>query len=84
MTVLTDPDRFDVFAAYMRDAAVGAMAALTKPQLRAAVDAIEDWANTNTASFNSAIPQPARGALTSDQKALLLVYVVTKRQLRGS
>lgn len=84
MTVLVDQDRFDVWADYMRDGAVGAMAALTKPQLRAAVDAADDRANSNAAAFNSALPAAARNALTAPQKAILLMAVISKRQLRGS
>lgn len=83
MTVLADQDRFDAWAAYMRDAAVGTMAALTKPQLRAALDAADDWANTNATSFNTALPGAARTALTAPQKALLLSYVIGKRYAKG-
>lgn len=84
MAVLAEQDRFDIWAEYMRDKAVGAMAALTKPQLRAAVDAADDWANSNAAAFNTALPVAARNALTGPQKALLLVYVITKRWQVGS
>jgi hypothetical protein len=84
MAVLVDQDRFDVWADYMRDRAVGAMAALTKPELRAAVNAIDVWLNDNAATLNSAIPQPARGALTQAQKALLLNFVIAKRYVKGS
>lgn len=52
---------------------------VTKAQLRAAIDAIDDWVEENAASFNLAIPQPARGALSARQKAGLLNYVVTRR-----
>lgn len=83
MAVLADQDRFDAWAAYMRDAAVGTMAALTKPQLRAAIDAADDWASANAGAFNTALPVAARTALTAPQKALLLSYVIGKRYLRG-
>ncbi len=80
MAVLTDIDRFNLWAKYMADAGNERQSLpLSKVDLRAAVNAIDDWVDTNTAAFNSAIPQPARGALTTKQKANLLLYVVTQR-----
>lgn len=52
---------------------------LTKLQMQAAVDAADDWAEANAASFNSALPLAARTNLTAAQKAQLLAYVVLKR-----
>ena len=52
---------------------------VTKADLRAAVDAVDQWCEDNSASLNAAIPQPARGALSAAQKAWLLCYVVRKR-----
>jgi hypothetical protein len=64
----------------MRDASNERMALpLTKADLRAAVDAIDQWADDNAAAFNVAIPLPARTALTAKQKAQLLFYVVRRR-----
>jgi hypothetical protein len=48
-------------------------------ELRAAVDAIDQWIDDNASSFNSSIPQPARSSLTAKQKARLLVWVVRRR-----
>ena len=62
----------------MRDR-LGTLAPLAKADLRAAVDAVDDFLDANAATINAAIPQPARGALTTKQKALLLMYVVAKR-----
>lgn len=57
---------------------------ITKVDLRAAVDAIDDWCDAAATtvpptSFNAAIPQPARTALTSAQKAILLAFVCLRR-----
>ena len=52
---------------------------LTKADLRAAIDAVDAWAEANAATFNLAIPQPARAALTPRQKAELLATVVRRR-----
>lgn len=54
-------------------------AGLSVADLNAAIGAIDDWVDTNTTAFNTAIPQPARGSLTAKQKAQLLVYVVKRR-----
>jgi hypothetical protein len=67
MAVLSEQERFDVWAEAMRGRVPGALE-LTKPELRAAVDAMDDWIDANSASFNSSIPQPARAALTTKQK----------------
>jgi hypothetical protein len=53
--------------------------ALTKPELLAALNAVDVWVDDNAAAFNLAIPQPARGVLTAKQKAQLLSLVVARR-----
>lgn len=83
MAILTDADRFAVWSDYMRENAAP-FGALTKADLRAAVDAIDQWVSDNAASLNSAIPQPARGALAPAQKAQLLTAVVRKRFVKGT
>lgn len=86
MAVLSDIGRADCWAELMRElsASGSAVGAITKAELRAAVDAIDGFLHTNAAAINSAIPQPARGVLTSDQKARLLVAVVRQRWIKGA
>lgn len=84
MAVLIDQDRFDLMAQLMRDAAFISASGVTKADLRATVDAIDSYLNTNASAINSAIPQPARANLSIPIKALLLMYVVQKRYLKGS
>ena len=84
MAVLADADRFTCWAEFMRrvgrDTGVeGSLPAMTKVDIRAAVNAVDDWVNTNATAFNTAIPQPARAQLTTRQKALLLLFVVDRR-----
>lgn len=86
MAVLSDSDRADLWAEFMRELSrdrdpVGVM---TKADLRAAVNAIDDYLNTNASAINTAIPQPARGVLTTAQKARLLKAVVTQRYIKGA
>jgi len=53
---------------------------LTKPQLLAVVDALDDWWEASgAAAGNTAIPQPQRGILTSKQKARLFVMLLEAR-----
>ena len=78
MAVLADPDRSAVWTQWMRDNR-DPCGAMTKAELRAAVNAIDDWAEANAAEFNLAIPQPARAALSARQKAWLLFYVLRRR-----
>jgi len=52
---------------------------ITKVQLRAAIDAADQWADDNSASFNSALPTAARNTLTAKQKARILMLVVARR-----
>ena len=52
---------------------------VTKADLRAAIDAIDSWVDSNAASLNTAIPLPARTSLSASQKAKLLAMVVLRR-----
>lgn len=52
---------------------------LTKPQLAAAAGGLDDYLDANAVQINNAIPQPARGALTTAQKARLLAAVTLIR-----
>lgn len=80
MAVLSDPDRAGLHAQIMHDLSVDHdSCAVTKADLRAALNAADDWANSNAASFNSALPLPARTALTAQQKARLLMAVIKRR-----
>lgn len=82
MAALATQDRFDLWADFMRRNAESIT--ISKPDLRAAVDAIDNWVESNKTAFNAAIPQPARAALTAPQKAALFMYVVGKRFDKGA
>jgi fumarate hydratase class II len=72
-------------AAMRRGQEFGGFAGLTKPDLKAAVDAIDDWiesaqgATAPATGFNSALPQPFRSTATAQQKALLFCWVLMRR-----
>lgn len=80
MAVLIDNDRITMMQKFAQDmSGTRTAVSIVKADLRAAVNAIDDWVEANASAFNTAIPQPARGALTTQQKAKLLWYVVQRR-----
>ena len=85
MAVLSDPDRADCAADYIRRTYgdCGIFAGVTKADIRAAINAIDQFLNDNAGAINSTIPLPARSNLTTAQKAILLIAVVTKRYIAG-
>ena len=85
MAVLPNADRAAVSADFQRDKSAlrEVVAGLTKPDLRAAVNAIDDWLDLNAPALNLAIPLPARTALTGQQK-LDLILRVLQRRVKGN
>lgn len=79
MAVLSEVDRAAVSLDYQRNYAPGESVACTRPQIRAAIDAADDWLELNASSFNLALPLAARQNLTARQKARLLVWVIRRR-----
>lgn len=85
MAILSDADRIAIWVEFMRDlSATREPIAVTKGDLRAAFDAIDDYFEANAAAINAAIPQPARGALTKQQKARLAMLVIRQRFIKDS
>jgi hypothetical protein len=80
MAAMGDTDRADVTAESQRTLSARREAmALSKADLRAAINAADDWVDSNKVSFNNALPAAAQAGLTNAQKAELLVWVVSKR-----
>lgn len=86
MAVLSDAERAFVSALFQSTICSRreAFGTLTKAEVRAAINGLDDYMNTNAAAINSAIPQPARAQLTVPQKAELLKFVITRRYEQGS
>lgn len=85
MAALSETDRVALWAEFMRElSSEREPCAVTKHELLAAVNAVDDWVEANKASFNTAIPQPARANLTAAQKARLLAFVVRQRFAKGA
>jgi hypothetical protein len=63
---------------YQRDQNFG-QCAFTKPDLAAAVTALDAFLSSNAAAVNSALPTAFRTTASTQQKALLLAYVALRR-----
>ena len=82
MAALSDPDRFDIWAEWMRQNRE--TVAISKTDLRAAFNAIDDEMDAISITLNNALPVAARTGLTTSQKAALLSAVVAKRYSSGA
>ncbi len=80
MAVLTEQQREQVTRKLARDLSrVFEPVSVTRPDLREAVDAVDDWIDANAAGFNLALPLVVRQNLTAAQKARLLAEVIMRR-----
>ena len=81
MAVLSDGLRRAICATFMREKSSlrELIPTITKVELLAAVHAVDAWIEANAASFNAAIPEPARSALTVQQKVDLFLLVLIRR-----
>lgn len=78
MAVLSAAERAEITARAQRTS--DCPGGLTKPQLRAVLDAMDDWwETTGAAAGNAAIPQPQRGILSARQKAALFQLLLIKK-----
>jgi hypothetical protein len=85
MANLSDNARFAVWSEIMQELSdAREPVSIVKADLRAAVNAIDTWISDNAASLNSAIPQPARGALTAAQKSRIFRMVAKRRYEDGA
>lgn len=80
MATLSDTALRELWADLMRElSAARTVLNLSKTELRAAVDATDQWIDDNAAAFNAALPLPARTELTAKQKVRLFMLVAAKR-----
>jgi len=81
MANLTAEDRKELWADWMRDLSRKnePVADISKADMRGAINAFDDWIESNQGTLNAVIPVGARAQLTTKQKAQLFVIVLTKR-----
>lgn len=77
MALLPEAGRLAVWRSFMRINLESC--AFTKAQLRAAVDATDQWIEDNTASFVAALPAAFRTGSSATQKTALFMYVLMRR-----
>ena len=77
MAALTTQQRTDIHAFLCRRFGYGGV--MTKANVQAAINATDDWIDSNAAAFNSALPVVAQSGLTATQKTILFCYVALKR-----
>jgi hypothetical protein len=84
MATLSDVVRKEIWTEFMGEMSRERIATTVgKADLRAAINALDAFMDANAAAINNAIPAAARSALTIKQKAMLLMYVITRRYLAG-
>jgi len=85
MPPLTTADRETVSANFQENLSIKreGVSTLTKADILAAVNGLDDWITANQAAVNQAIPLPARNALTASQKNDLFTRISGKRYQTG-
>ena len=85
MAVLADADRAALWAELMTALSVDRdpLPGVLKADVRAALNAADDWIVANASAYNTALPQPFRSAATTAQKARLLMFVAKARYVTG-
>lgn len=83
MAIMSPGDRTDAHSEFMRTPDAGETFGVTKTDLLAALQAADQWVSDNATSYNAALPQPARNALSAAQKSRLLALVLRWRYQRG-
>jgi len=77
MALLSGSERVAAWRRYMELG--GAPGDCLKAQIRAVIDAADSWADSNSASYNAALPLPFRNSASPAEKALVLAIVIGAR-----
>lgn len=81
MAVLSNTDRQRIWRGIMRywSNEREIISGITKDDLQAAINAADDWLNSNAASFNNSLPATFKNNATVGQKGFLLACVTLAR-----
>ena len=81
MATLTEEERKKIWRGLMRywSSDWTLMSGFNKSELMDAVDATDDWIDSNQVSFNTALPEPAKSNLSQAQKTLMFCAVALAR-----
>ena len=85
MAALADQDRADCSDDFQRvlSFAREPLPGILRSDIRAAINAIDDFLVTNAAAVNNAFPAATKNNLTTAQKARLVAAVTLKRFVKG-
>ncbi len=85
MAVMTDNQRAAVWREIMErlSAAREPLGAMTKQELRDAVNNTDTWVSSNAASYNTSLPTAFKNNATAGQKTQLLQLVLKGRMAAG-
>ena len=83
MATLSVAERREIWGNFMRmlSAEGENIPGIVKNDLLNAVNGLDNLMNASEETINNAIPNPARSAMTTKQKAMLLMYVITARYM---
>lgn len=86
MAALSTQDRVDIWSQFMKDCSgdLTQLPGVTKADLQAMFNAIDDWVVANATSFNNTLPTAAKNNLSASVKARALAAVVLKRYQKGA
>lgn len=81
MAVMVDANRQEVWKEFMRLLSQDHSACpnVLKNDIKAAVDAVDQWVSDNAVSYNNALPVAFRNNATTAQKVRLLFRVIARR-----
>jgi 5-methylthioribose kinase len=80
MAVLLDAIRKEIWSDFMEEcSSLWEKLDLNKNEIKAAVDATDQWLEDNDISYNNALPAAAKNNLNKKQKARLLMKVIRLR-----
>jgi hypothetical protein len=77
MAVMSATERARCRAQYMREQTTSP--GISKVDLAAALAAVDQWIEDNSAAFNAALPLPFRTAANAAEKTVLFCYVAMRR-----
>jgi hypothetical protein len=77
MALLPEAGRLAVWRTFMREGLESCN--FTKAQLRAAVDATDQWVEDNTAAYVASLPTAFRNNSSATQKTLIFAFVLWRR-----
>jgi hypothetical protein len=85
MPILSNEERAEITRSFMAETSdLGEDLGITKVDIRAAVDATDDWRVANASSANQALPLPFRSVASAAQKSRVMTLVIARAYQTGA